>query len=95
MEKLRDEGSDGQIYELRGTRKPRRGERSTLQRRTRKMPWKAPPSGRHVKRETDNGQGSVKRREKEETGTGVLQVRRQETPSETVPDTSRPRYPSC
>ena len=48
------EGSDNQIDELRGTRKPRRDERSTHERGPGKQPWKVPSSGRHEKRETDN-----------------------------------------
>ena len=51
------EGSDDQIDEL---RKPRRDERSTHQRGLRKQPWKAPPSGRHEKREADNGKDNAK-----------------------------------
>ena len=86
------EGSDDQIDELRGTRKPRRDERSTHQRGPGKQLWKAPPPGRHEKREADNGQDSVEESEEEETGIGVLQLRRQGTPSETVPDSSRSRH---
>ena len=54
------EGSDDQIDELRGARKPRRDERSTHQRGLGKQPWKASPSRRHEKREADNGHDSVK-----------------------------------
>ena len=49
------EGSDDQIDELRGARKPRRDERSTHQRGLGKQPWRASPLGRHEKREADNG----------------------------------------
>ena len=49
------EGSDDQIDELRGARKPRRDERSTHQRGPGKQPWRASPLGRHEKREADNG----------------------------------------
>ena len=49
------EGSDAQIDELRGARKPRRNERSTHQRGPGKQPWRASPLGRHEKREADNG----------------------------------------
>ena len=59
------EGSDDQIDELRGTRMPRRDERSTHQRGPGKQPWKAPPSGRHEKREADNGQDNAKNQKKE------------------------------
>ena len=61
------EGSDDQIDELGGTRKPRRDERSTHQRGPGKQPWKAPPSGRHEKREADKGQDSVKNQKKKRT----------------------------
>ena len=54
------EGSDDQIDELRGARKPRRDERSTHQRGPGKQPWRASPLGRHEKREADNGHDSVK-----------------------------------
>ena len=54
------EGSDYQIDELRGTRKPPRDERSTHQTAPGKQPWKLLPSGRHKKREAYNGQDSVK-----------------------------------
>ena len=54
------EGSDDQIDELRGTRKPRRDERSTHQRGPGKQLWRAPPSGRHETREADNGQDNAK-----------------------------------
>ena len=49
------EGSDDQIDELRGARKPRRDERSTHQRGPGKQPWRASPLGRLEKREADNG----------------------------------------
>ena len=52
--------SDDQIDELRGTRKPRRDERSTHERGPGKQPWRAPPSGRHETREADNGQDNAK-----------------------------------
>ena len=58
------ESSDDQIDELTGTRKPSKDERSTHQRRPGKQPWKAPPWGRHEKREADNGQDSVKNQKK-------------------------------
>ena len=48
------EGSDDQIDELSGARKPRRDERSTHQRRPGKQPRRASPLGRHEKREADN-----------------------------------------
>ena len=55
------EGSDDQIDELRGARKPRRDERSTHQRGPGKQPWRASPlGGRHEKREAHNGHDSVK-----------------------------------
>ena len=54
------EGSDDQIDELRGARKPRRDERSTHQRGPGKQPWRASPLRRHEKREADNGHDSVK-----------------------------------
>ena len=43
------EGSDDQIDELRGARKPRRDKRSTHQRGSGKQPWRASPLGRHEK----------------------------------------------
>ena len=55
------EGSDDQVDELIGTRRPRRDERSTHQRRKGKQPWKAPPSERQEKREE----------EEEEDDTGI------------------------
>ena len=58
------EGSDDQIGELRGTKKPRRDVVSTHQRGPGKQPWKAPPSGRHEKREADNGQDNAKNQKK-------------------------------
>ena len=58
------EGSDDQIDQLRGTRKPRRDERSTHQRGPGKQPCKAPPSQRHEKREADNRQENVKKMKK-------------------------------
>ena len=66
------EGSDDQIDELRGARKPRRDERSTHQRGPGKQLWRASPLGRqadngldrpsrrHEKREADNRHDSVK-----------------------------------
>ena len=54
------EGSDDQMDELRGTRKPRKDERSTHRREQGMQPWKALPSGRHAKRESDNGQDNAK-----------------------------------
>ena len=78
------EGSDDQIDELSGTRKPRRNERSTHHRGPGKQLWKVPPSGRYENREADNGQENAKNH-----------LRRQGTPSETLPDSSRSRHPSC
>ena len=50
-----------QIDELRGTRKPRRDERSTRSKRDQgSSPGKRRHSGRHEQREADNGQDSVK-----------------------------------
>ena len=61
------EGSDDQIDELRGARKPRRDERSTHQRGPGTQPWRASTLGRHEKREADNGldrtSGGHKKRE--------------------------------
>ena len=86
------EGSHDQIDEL---RKPRRDERSTHQRGLGKQPWKAPPSGRHEKREADNGQDNAKNQKQKKQGISTPQLPRQGTPSETVPDTCRSLHPSC
>ena len=72
------EGSDDQIDELRGARKPRRDERSTHQRGPGKQPWRASPLGRHEKREADNGLDRPSRRhEKREADNGRDSVKNQ------------------
>ena len=85
------EGSDDQIGELRGTKKPRRDVVSTHQRGPGKQPWKAPPSGRHEKREADNGQDNAKNQKKRRALVGYCGD--QGHPSET--HSSRSRQPSC
>ena len=72
------EGSDDQIDELRGERKPRRDERSSHQRGLGKQPWRASPLGRHEKREADNGLDRPSgRHEKREADNGHDSVKNQ------------------
>ena len=72
------EGSDDQIDELRGARKPRTDERSTHQRGPGKQPWRASPLGRHEKREADNGHDRPSgRHEKREADNGHDSVKNQ------------------
>ena len=56
------EGSDDQIDESKGTRRPRRRREVDTSRRTREA---ALESGRHEKREADNGQDNVQNQKKQ------------------------------
>ena len=105
------EGSDDQIDELRGARKPRRDEWLTHQRGPGKQPWRASPMGRHEKREADNGfdrpSGRHEKREADNGHDGVKNQKRKKRAlvcyncggkghsSETLPDTVGPSRSSC